>query len=151
MGGVTEPAQTVEQFLTALTPRRRAAAEALRATILANLPAGFDETLDYGMLAYGTPAGPQATRQLTLVSIADHGPYMALYVNCVEPGAEEELYARWRATGTPLETGSRAIRFRGTEELALDVVAAFVAGASAQALRDAFERARRGTSRPASG
>jgi len=142
MGAVTEPAQTVAQFLAALTPRRRAAAEALRATVLAHLPDGFEETLDYGMLAYGMrrPAGGR----LTLLSIADHGRYMALYVNCVEPGGEEALYARWRATGTPLETGSRAIRFRGLEELALPVVAEFVASASAASLLDAFARATRG-------
>ena len=138
-----EPARTVEQFMEALTPRRRAAAEALRAAVLANLPAGFDEALDYGMLSYGTTREAGAGR-LALLSIADHGPYMALYVNCVEPGGEEALYARWRATGMPLETGSRAIRFRGVEELALGVVADWVAAADADALRAAFARARRG-------
>lgn len=140
---MTEPAQTVEQFLAALPPRRREAAVALRETILAHLPPGFEESLNYGMLAYGAETASGGGR-LSLVSVADHGPYMALYVNCVEPGAEEALYARWRATGTPLETGSRAIRFRGVEELALGVVAEFVAAASAEELRAAFARARRG-------
>jgi hypothetical protein len=136
-----EPARTVEQFMERLTPRRREAAEALRATVLAHLPAAFDETLDYGMLSYGTPGATGG--RLALLSIADHGPYMALYVNCVEAGGEEALYARWRATGTPLETGSRAIRFRGVEELALGVVADWVAAADADALRAAFARALR--------
>lgn len=156
-----EPAGTVEQFMAALTPQRREAAEALRATVLAHLPAGFEETLDYGMLSYATaraegegdavagagrdgePAGPRGGR-LALLSIADHGPYMALYVNCVEAGGEEALYARWRASGTPLETGSRAIRFRSLDELALGVVADWVAAADPAALRAAFARAVRG-------
>ena len=138
-----EPAQTVEQFLAGLTPRRREAALALRETVLANLPAGFSETLDYGMLAYGTARDPDGGGgRLSLLSVADHAPYMALYVNCVEPGGEEALYARWRATGTPLETGSRAIRFRGLDELALDVVADWVAAADADAIRTAFAHAR---------
>nr|WP_246344823.1 DUF1801 domain-containing protein [Conexibacter arvalis] len=130
--------------MAALAPERRAAAEALRATVLANLPAGFDETLDYGMLAYGTAREPGGGGgRLSLLSIADHAPYMALYVNCVEPGGEEALYARWRATGTPLETGSRAIRFRRLDELALGVVAEWIAAQSPDALRAAFARARR--------
>lgn len=156
-----EPASTVEQFMDSLSPPRRAAAEALRATVLENLPAGFDEALDYGMLSYRTAAesgvdgvpgaggalgagapGRAGDGRLALLSIADHGPYMALYVNCVEAGGEESLYARWRASGTRLETGSRAIRFRGLDELALGVVADWVAAADPGALRAAFVRAR---------
>jgi hypothetical protein len=144
-----EPAQTVEQFLAALPQERRAAAVALRDTILTALPAGFEERLQYGMLAYGVPwrDGPAAgdgiggAGMLSLVSVADHWPYMALYVNCVEPGGEEAFYARWRATGTPLETGSRAVRFRNLDELALGVVAEFVAAATPEALRTAYARA----------
>jgi hypothetical protein len=134
---VGEPAQTAEQFLAALPAPRRAAAQALLATIRAHLPPGFSERMNYGMVTFTTAGG------LALVSLADHGRYGALYVNCVEPGAEERLYARWRATGTPLETGSRAIRFRDAGELALDVVAEFVAGGDAEALAAAYRRARR--------
>lgn len=136
---MSEPAETVEQFLASLSQLRREAAIALRATILDGLPAGFEERLQYGMLAYGVPY-PGGAGMLSLVSVADHGPYMALYVNCVEPGGEEAFYARWRATGTPLETGSRAVRFRSRDELALDVVAGFVAAASADALLAAYQR-----------
>ncbi|MDW5594821.1 DUF1801 domain-containing protein [Conexibacter stalactiti] len=134
---MSEPAQTVEQFLAALPPPRRAAAEALLATIRAHLPQGFAERMNYGMVTFTTAGG------LALVSVADHGYYGALYVNCVEPGAEERLYARWRATGTPLETGSRAVRFRDAGDLALEVVGEFVAGGDAEALAAAYGRARR--------
>jgi len=143
-----DAAQTVEQFLAALTPARRDAAAALLATIRAHLPAGFEERMSYGMVTYALPlpgradgSRPAAGAMLSLISVADHGPYMALYFNCVEPGGEEQLYARWRATGTPLETGARAIRFRDRGELALEVVAEFVGAASAERLLEAYERA----------
>ncbi|HST40804.1 MAG TPA: DUF1801 domain-containing protein, partial [Conexibacter sp.] len=125
------------QFLAALPAPRRAAAETLLATIRAHLPAGFGERMNYGMVTFTTAGG------LALVSVADHGHYGALYVNCVEPGAEERLYARWRASGTPLETGSRAVRFRGVGDLALEVVGEFVAAGDAEALAAAYGRARR--------
>lgn len=134
---MSAPAETVEQFLAVLPKPRRAAHEALLATVRDHLPAGFAERLNYGMVSWVTDGG------LALVSLADHGYYGALYVNCVEPGAEQRLYARWRATGTPLETGSRAIRFRTRAELALEVVAEFVAAGDAAALTAAYGRARR--------
>jgi hypothetical protein len=137
---VDGPAQTVEQFMGRLTPERRVAAEAIRATILANLPAGFAESLDYGMLAYGVPLA--GGRSLTLVSLADHGYYMALYVNCVRPGGEEAFYARWRESVARLETGARAVRFRAIEDVALDAIAELVADGSPEELRAAWERAR---------
>ena len=142
------PAETVEQFLEALPPARRDAAEALLATVRAHLPAGFEERMNYGMVTWALPLGRAGIGtsgagggMLSLVTVADHGPYMALYLNCVEPGAEEELYARWRATGRLFETGARAVRFRDRSELALDVVAGFVASASAERLLEAFSRA----------
>jgi hypothetical protein len=138
------PAETVEQFLAALPPARREAADALLATVRAHLPAGFEERMYYGMVTWALPlpgqSGPGGG-MLSLVSVADHGRYMALYLNCVEPGGEEAFYARWRATGTPLETGARAVRFRDRGELALEVVAEFVAAASAERLLAAYERA----------
>jgi hypothetical protein len=93
--------------------------------------------MNYGMVTFTTAGG------LALVSLADHGHYGALYVNCVEPGAEERLYARWRATGTPLETGSRAVRFRAVGDLALEVVGEFVAAGDPDALAAAYGRAAR--------
>lgn len=145
---IDAPAETVEQFLAALTPPRRDAAEALLETIRTHLPLGFEERMNYGMVTWALPlarAGVAARGpgggMLSLVSVADHGPYMALYLNCVERGGEEAFYARWRATGTPLETGARAVRFRDRGELALEVVAEFVGAASAEAMVAAYERA----------
>ncbi len=133
------PAETVEQFLGALTPARREAADALLATVRAHLPAGFAEQMTYGMVTWALPRPGGGI--LSLLSVADHGPYMALYVNCVEPGAEEALYARWRETGTLFGTGARAVRFRDRSELALEAVAEFVGAASADALLAAYESA----------
>jgi hypothetical protein len=137
---VEEPAQTVEQFMGRLSPERRVAAEAVRATIVAELPSGFAESLDYGMLAYGVPT--EGGRSLTLVSLADHTPYMALYVNCVRPGGESAFYERWLACVGTIETGARAVKFRTLEEVALPAIAEFVRDASAEELRAAFARAR---------
>jgi hypothetical protein len=48
-------ATTVEQYLQELPEHRKTAMQKLRATILINLPAGFEEVIAYGMLGYVVP------------------------------------------------------------------------------------------------
>ena len=48
-------AETVGQYLEELTPERREAVSAVRDVILANLPEGYEEMMDFGMIAYVVP------------------------------------------------------------------------------------------------
>ena len=48
-------AATVSEYLEELTPERREAVSAVREVILANLPDGYEEMMDFGMIAYSVP------------------------------------------------------------------------------------------------
>ncbi len=48
-------ATTVEQYLSELSEDRRVAIEAVRHVILTNLPTGFVEGMQYGMIGYYLP------------------------------------------------------------------------------------------------
>ena len=48
-------AGTVEQYLDELPAERRTAIEGVRNVILANLPNGFEEGMQYGMISYYVP------------------------------------------------------------------------------------------------
>jgi uncharacterized protein YdhG (YjbR/CyaY superfamily) len=52
---MTSKAATVEQYLAELPDDRREALSALREVILANLPEGFAEGMQYGMIGYFVP------------------------------------------------------------------------------------------------
>lgn len=52
---VQSRAQTPEAYLAELPEDRRAVMEQLRATVLDNLPEGFEEVMSYGMLGYVVP------------------------------------------------------------------------------------------------
>lgn len=52
---MTSQAKTVEEYLQALPGDRRAAISAVREVILANLPKGFEECMNYGMIGYVVP------------------------------------------------------------------------------------------------
>ena len=48
-------AKTVEEYLASLPEDRRAALEAVRGKILENLPDGYDEVMNWGMITYEVP------------------------------------------------------------------------------------------------
>ena len=52
---MTSAATTVEQYMAELPEDRKAAMTKLRNTILKNLPKGFKETMNYGMVGYVVP------------------------------------------------------------------------------------------------
>ena len=52
---VSSPARTVAQYLASLPPDRRKVISAVRRTIRAHLPAGFRETMNWGMISYEIP------------------------------------------------------------------------------------------------
>jgi len=52
---VRSQAQTVEQYLAELSPARREVISAVRKTILKNLPRGYSEAMNWGMISYEIP------------------------------------------------------------------------------------------------
>lgn len=48
-------AETVQQYLSELPDDRLAAIEAVREVILENLPDGFEEVMNWGMITYQVP------------------------------------------------------------------------------------------------
>ena len=48
-------AKTVEQYLSELPGDRREAIETVRGVILDNLPEGFEEVMNWGMISYQVP------------------------------------------------------------------------------------------------
>ena len=66
---VTSPAATVDEYLGHLPPDRREAVATVRQVILANLPEGYEEVMQYRMIAPSIlakrlrPARPAGTRR----------------------------------------------------------------------------------------
>jgi uncharacterized protein YdhG (YjbR/CyaY superfamily) len=48
-------ASTVEEYLTELPEERREELETVRQVILQNLPEGYEEAMDWGMITYQVP------------------------------------------------------------------------------------------------
>ena len=133
-------ATSVNEYLKSLPDERRAAIEAVRKVILANLDKDYAEGMSYGVIGYFVPhkvfpAGYHCDprQPLPFAALASQKNYLSLYLlgvycGCVEgPGAVENPHARWfreawAKTGKKLDMGKACVRFKKVEDLALEVI-----------------------------
>lgn len=145
---VKSDATTVEDYLASLPDDRREVIEAVRETVLAHLPQGFEETMQYGMISYVVPLERYPDtyngQPLAVASLANQKHHMALYLMGIysEEEAEDWLRRRWTATGRTLDMGKSCVRFKRLDDVALDVVADAIARTSVDELIEHYEHSR---------
>jgi len=123
-------ATTVDAYLAELPAERRAAIQKVRQVILDNLPSGYREGMQYGMIGYFVPhelypAGYHVDpkQPLCFVALASQKNHMALYMMCqYVAGSEKTFRAAWAKTGKKLDMGKSCIRFKRVDDLALDLI-----------------------------
>jgi len=127
-------ATTVEEYLAELPAERRDAMASVRKVILKNLPKGYEEVLQYGMLGYVVPlkvfpAGylNRKSEPLPYVCLASQKNYMSIYLMSAYGDDEAQFRKEYEATGKRLDMGKSCVRFRGVEDLPLDVIGRAVA------------------------
>jgi uncharacterized protein YdhG (YjbR/CyaY superfamily) len=149
---VTSDARTVDDYLASLPPDRRAALEAVRETVLANLPSGFEEGMSYGMIGWYVPLetfpDTYNGQPLGLAALASQKNHMSLYLNNVygDPATEAWFRERWAKTGKKLDMGKSCVRFRRLDDLPLDVIGETIARATLNRYVDRYREVR-GSSR----
>jgi hypothetical protein len=129
-------ATSVDEYLSNLPPQRRDELGRLRRLILQRLPAGYEESMQFGMIGYTIPLAryPKTYngQPLMLAALASQKQHMALYLSNVygQPDRERRLREAFRAAGKTLDMGKSCVRFKTLEDLALDAIAEVIAGTS---------------------
>lgn len=140
----------VHAYVDAVPVERRAAYTAVRDAINANLPEGFDEGVQYGMLTWFVPlerfADTYNGQPLALVSLANQKGHMAMYLMGIYADDDEATWFKdaWRATSKKLDMGKSCVRFKRLDDVPLDVVGQAIARTSVDDLIAAHERAHHG-------
>ena len=140
-------ATKVEEYLAELPPERRAIVETVRATILENLPAGYEETINWGMITYQVPLSiyPETYngKPLMYVALASQKNYLSLYLTGVYINAEarQAFEAAYRATGKRMDIGKSCVRFRTLDDLPLELIGQSIA---AMEMGEFVERVKQG-------
>ena len=140
---VSSRATTVEQYLAELPDDRRADVARVREVILANLPDGFEETMQYGMIGYAIPLerfpNTYNGQALGSVALAAQKRHISVYLHALY--ASQELTDWFVAAGKKLNMGKSCVRFRRADDAALDVIGEAVAQVTPDQLIAAHEAA----------
>ena len=141
-------AATVEEYLDGLPDDRRDQIEEVREVILANLPAGYEETMNWGMISYEVPLETYPDtyngEPLNYAALASQKNHMAVYLSGVYgvEGKEENFRDRYVATGKKLDMGVSCVRFKKIDDLPLDLIGETIASLTPEEFIDGFEKAR---------
>jgi uncharacterized protein YdhG (YjbR/CyaY superfamily) len=147
-------ATSVDEYLADLPGERRIAIETVRDTILANLPDGYEEAMNWGMITYQVPLEtfPETYngRPLMYAALASQKNHMAVYLTSVYalPGKAEEFEAAYRATGKHYDMGKSCVRFRKLDDLPLDLIGRTIAAVDLDTFVTDFEDARQARKPP---
>jgi len=129
-------ATTPEQYLAELPEDRKEPMSRLRETIRQHLPAGFQETISYGMIGYVVPHSsyPEGyhcdpDKPLPFINIASQKNFIALYHMGIYN--DPELLAWFKAeypkyVPTKLDMGKSCIRFKNNKHIPYPLIADLV-------------------------
>ena len=126
-------AKTAEQYLSELDDDRRQQLATVRNVVLDNLPDGYEESMQYGMITYIVPLSTLADtyngQPLMYAALASQKRHMALYLTNVygDESVEKWFRARYIETGKRLDMGKSCVRFRKLDDLPLELVGEVVA------------------------
>jgi hypothetical protein len=143
-------AATVEAYLAELPEDRRAVVSTVRDLVLANLPEGYREAMNWGMIAYEVPLEryPKTYNKqpLSYAALAAQKAYYALYLNCIDVGSEREerLRSEFEEAGKKLDMGKSCVRFKSVDDLALKAIGRVIAGTPVDEFIARYEASRKG-------
>jgi uncharacterized protein YdhG (YjbR/CyaY superfamily) len=142
-------ATTVAGYLEELPPERRKELAAVRAVVRKNLPAGFVETMNWGMISYEVPLSLYSSthnkQPLSYAGLAAQKNYNALYLLSAYGNAthEHKLRDGFKKAGKKLDMGKSCIRFRTADDLPLDTIGELIASVTPSEWISIFEASRR--------
>ncbi len=126
-------AETVDQYLAELPEDRRDALEKVRKVILKNLPKGYEEVMNWGMITYEVPLktcpDTYNGKPLMYGALASQKNHMAVYLTGIYMDSKtRRLFEKsYKATGKRMDLGKSCVRFRKIDDLPLELIGESVA------------------------
>ena len=145
---VSSRARTVKTYLNDLPANRRAVVSKLRSVIRRQLPSGYQEAMNWGMIAYQVPLEryPETYNgePLLYAAIAAQKRHYSLYLTTVyqQNALESRLRAAFDRAGRKLDMGKSCIRFTTLEDLPMEAIGEIVGSVSVDQFLKNYEKAR---------
>ena len=148
---MTSNATTPEAYIATLPEDRKAPIKKLRATILENLPEGFEEQMNYGMLGYVVPHDRypdgyhcDPKQPLPFMNVASQKNHIALYHMGLY--SDPELLAWFKnayaeKVPTKLDMGKSCIRFKNPKHIPYELIGELTTKMTANDWIERYEKA----------
>lgn len=126
-------ARTPSEYIASLPPERGGALAAVREEILKNLPPGYEEAMNWGMITYQVPLAvyPDTYNKqpLALAALASQKNHMSIYLMApyADPKILKLLEDGFTQAGKKLDMGKSCVRFKKLNDLPLPIIGEVIA------------------------
>ena len=144
-------ANSIQEYLTELPKERYESISKLRQTILKNIPPGFEESMNYGMIGYVVPhslypKGYHCDPKLPLpfINIASQKNFIALYHMGLY---SDPILMKWwvnsysKIMSTKLDMGKSCVRFKKMDDIPYDLIEELLGKMTVDEWIDIYEKA----------
>lgn len=141
--------KAVDEYIQSLPDDRKQIISDMRKVILKNLPKGFEETMQYGMISYVVPhkiypSGYHCNPKdaLPFIGLASQKNHIALYHMAVYQGALHDWFlGAWKkATDKKIDMGKSCIRFKKAGDVPLKLIGELSAKVTPEEWIDIYEK-----------
>jgi len=145
---VSSKAATVKDYLSELPAERRSDIARVRAVIRENLPAGYKEMMQFGMIAYCIPLSryPETYNGAPLLyaALAAQKNHNAVYLMGIyaDAGLRKWFEAGYRKSGKKLDVGKSCVRFKTLDDLPLALIGEAIARMPSETFTALYEQTR---------
>lgn len=143
---VQSDAPTVEAYLAELPEGRRTHIEEALGVIRANMPDGYEEAMNWGMISWQVPLSVEPDtyngEPLLFCALANQKRHMAIYMMSVysNPANLEKVLSGYEVLGRKPNMGKSCIRFTKVENIPLEILGEIIADSP---MGDFVEKSRR--------
>jgi uncharacterized protein YdhG (YjbR/CyaY superfamily) len=126
-------AATVKQYISELPDDRKADIETVRKVILENLPEGYEEVMNWGMITYQVPLeiypDTYNDKPLMYAALASQKNHVSIYLTGIymDEESRQEFETAYKATGKRYDVGKSCVRFRKLDDLPLPLIGESIA------------------------
>ena len=126
-------ANSVEQYLGELPDDRKESLLIVRQAIINNLPSGYEEVMNWGMITYEVPLkiypDTYNGKPLMYAALASQKKYMSVYLmGCyMVPEIRNKFEKAYIKSGKKLNAGKSCIRFKKVDDLPLNLIGETIA------------------------
>ena len=121
-------ANSVEQYLNDLPEDRKESLSIVREAIVKNLPTGYVEVMNWGMITYEVPLetfpDTYNGKPLMYVALASQKNHMSVYLmGCyMSPEIRKKFENAYKQSGKKFDAGKSCIRFKKEDDLPLELI-----------------------------